>query len=148
MVGFPYYNDDLETDGVYLSDLIVDQGSYFVYGFVLAIMTSPLSAFADDAVVRPDFASVPSPAPARPAQGNRAPTNVRNAVQALVAIAGCGAATKKCGDVANQAINASAQKMGNVNPPTALAVGTCLVLAGYCAGKLTTKGIDRMLGFK
>jgi hypothetical protein len=47
----------------------------------------------------------------------------------------------------NKTLNTSTDKLGNLNPPSLFAVVGCLLLTGYCAGKLTTKGIDHFLGF-
>lgn len=55
-----------------------------------------------------------------PAPDGNVPTAARNAAQGAASIAGFSAA---------------------------LAIGGCLFLAGYCAGKLSTKAIDRALGF-
>ena len=66
----------------------------------------------------------------------------------MLAVAGCAGMLKQCGGVADQATKSSVNKLSTVNPPTAVAIGGCIFLAGYCAGKLRTKGVDIALGFK
>jgi len=121
---------------------------------MLAIATSPSIVFADE-VVRapgeiPGHALAPNQTPPTvpgPAPIPKVPTNVRHGVHSIVGVAGCGAAAKTCSEVVTQSVKASADKMATVNPPTAFAVAGCLVFAGYCAGKLSTKAIDKALGF-
>ena len=151
MVGYPYYtdNNDLDLEESYLSEVVVEHSKYFAYGFFLALVTTPSLAFADEIQKLPDLIPTPAPnvGPGPGPGGANVPTNTRNAIQGIIAIAGCGAAINSCSNVGSQAFEAASSKLSNVNGPSAIAVGTCLILAGYCAGKLTTKGVDKLLGF-
>lgn len=151
MVGFPIYNDEDNHDPekIYLSDLVVHNLTYFKYGFWLAVLTSPSIAFAVEPTQEGGLVPGTAPSPIDPSGGGGyVPTTVRDAIQGIVAVAGCGAAAKTCGDAVTQAVNASADKLGTVVPPSIWVVGGCMFLAGYCAGKLTTKGIDYALGLE
>ena len=101
--------------------MIVENGKYFRLGFVFAIATTTSVGFAVEPIAGQDkfLEYVPTPVPP---QGN-VPTAARNTtVHGLISIAGCGAA--------------------------ALGIGACVLLVDYCAGKLSTHAIDRVLGFK
>jgi hypothetical protein len=141
MVGYPYHTEVNNSEKVFVSDHVVDNSKYFVLGFMLAIATTPGLAFADE------IKSLPGTSPTFAPTGGNAPTQVRDSVQAIIAIAGCGAAATQCSNVGNQAVKAATDKLNTLNPPSMAAVGGCLLLAGYCAGKLSTKGIDKLFGF-
>jgi hypothetical protein len=72
----------------------------------------------------------------------------RDGIQGLLGAVGCTAAGAQCTDVGQKAYKATIEKASNVNVPSALAVGGCLFLLGYCAGKVSTKAIDKFLGFE
>jgi hypothetical protein len=123
MVGYPIYNNGDNFDDAYLSDVIVENGKYFGIGFVFAIVTTPSVAFAVEPSVGQDkFLEY-------------VPTAARNTVHGLINIAGCGTAGKHFGEVINQAVKKSGEKLATVNFLTALGIGACLLLVGYCAGK-------------
>lgn len=93
MVGYPIYNNVDNSDDVYLSDIIVENGKYFSIGFIFSIATTPSVAFAFEAVAGQEklleYLPIPAPSSAPvPPQGN-VPTTARNTVHGLVSIAGC-----------------------------------------------------------
>lgn len=142
MIGYPYYNTVADKKKVYVSDFVVSNSKYFTAGLMLSVVTSSSVAFANELTNVPSYTPSPSPTP----NGN-VPTGFRNVVQGGVAIAGCGAASKTCTDVVNQAAKHATDKLSTVNSPSVGSIALCVFLAGYCAGKATTYAIDKGLGF-
>lgn len=86
-------------------------------------MTSPTLAWAKDVAAPVPDGAIPFVPFATPPANSRAPvpTTMRKIAQGTATVGGCGLA--------------------------ALAVCGCLLLVGYCTGKLTTKAIDKALSF-
>ena len=149
MVGYPYYNDPVDNDKVYLSDIFCINSKLFWLGFAFALLTSPYVAFAEDSLTGlvNNTVPVPQPAPSIAGVTGNVPTVTRERVQAIVSVAACGAAVKNCGGYGMNVFETYVQKVATASPPTLVGGGVCILLTGYCLGKLSTKAIDKALGF-
>lgn len=132
MSGYPIHNDICYNNGreIYLSDHAITNSKYFIYGFALGCTFIPSTALAVDGVAMP-----------APLAGD--PSGAANKTKALL-LAGVCTYTAKCGKEGVEHITKSVAGKAT-GTPNAVAIGVCLMAAGWCLGRLADKAVDKLL---
>lgn len=143
-LGFPYMCSYDPSEGQPFDSFTNSKYSkYFIAGFTAAVVTSPSFAFAEEIKKAAKKGAEVGPVVARDAKANAGAAKL---VQTTVNVAGCGAAIGVCKKAAEEAMQQAAVKHASTSSASAVTIVSCVFLAGFCLGKITTKSIDKYFG--